>query len=431
MINKDETLYFSSIIFNGYQNDFWQGLYEELPIDSGGRFAINTARRVNPNRFISRDKSIWTTPFPQKVWPGFEMPAYDANFSMTFDEVSDRRALEIKERINNGNERFAVMWSGGIDSTVIMTALLRNLTTAELKNVAVCTSMAALLEHPDFWTKYISGKFQLFDSLTIKYHDLIEKGYTPITGDEGDCIFGTSFGLSLYYNWEAYANKLSPESKAHIASIIDRATDPSVHYSQFKDLLVAYFTIPRKQGYPYVSLDNPDPNFGLQLYEKYALSAETSDVPVISLHDYFWWLIFNVKYLNCAVRGGLYFNDRISPKEGVESIVNWFNGDNYQLWSMANNNNGQKIHLNASSYKWAARQYLYSFDKNNYYKHFKLKLESMGIATNKQNVTDMPAELRPNARFGVDSNYNLLLIDSPDVQDYIRHHMHNFKLDWV
>jgi hypothetical protein len=97
---------------------------------------------------------------------------------------------------------------------------------------------------------------------------------------------------------------------------------------------------------------------------------------------------------------------------------------------MANNNNGQKIRHNAASYKWAAREYIYSVDKNIYYKNFKLKLESMGVATYKQDVSSLPLATRPNARFGIDSNYNLLYIDQPDVQEYIRHHIMNFEIDW-
>lgn len=430
MLKPNDPIYFSSVIFNGYQNNFWQNLYDEAPPDSGGRFAINLARRINPNRFISRDASAWSLPWNQPIWPGFELPTYNPNFSMSFEEATDLRALEIKDRINNHGEKFAMMWSGGIDSTLALSALIKNLTKSELANIVICTGTIALIENPEFWHKFVHGKFQLFDSLKVKYHDLIGLGYRPITCDEGDCIFGTAFGLSLYYNWESYADKMSAESRAHIASIIDRATDPEVHFSQFKDLLIAYFQIPRKQGFPWPSIDEPDPDFGRLLYEKYAKNAMTTDVPICSLHDFFWWLIFNVKYLNCAVRGSLYFNDHIPVQQCVDTIVNWFNADNYQLWSMANNNNGQKIRHNAASYKWAAREYIYSVDKNIYYKNFKLKLESMGVATYKQDVSSLPLATRPNARFGIDSNYNLLYIDQPDVQEYIRHHIMNFEIDW-
>ena len=92
-----------------------------------------------------------------------------------------------------------------------------------------------------------------------------------------------------------------------------------------------------------------------------------------SLHDFFWWLIFNIKYLNCAVRGSLYFNDRVEWKTAMDRIVNWFGHNDYQLWSMVNNNNGQKIKKTQASYKWAAREYIYDLDKNDWYKFFKIR----------------------------------------------------------
>ena len=39
----DDVLYFSSINWNGYQNDFWEKTYNET--GPGGKFAIDLARR--------------------------------------------------------------------------------------------------------------------------------------------------------------------------------------------------------------------------------------------------------------------------------------------------------------------------------------------------------------------------------------------------
>jgi hypothetical protein len=37
---------------------------------------------------------------------------------------------------------------------------------------------------------------------------------------------------------------------------------------------------------------------------------------------------------------------------------------------------------------------------------------------------------RPNARFGVTDDYQLLSIDQPGVQEYIRKSLVNYKIDW-
>jgi hypothetical protein len=428
-LQLNDTLYFSSVNFNGYTNDFWQGLYEDT--GPGGKFAIDLGRRLNPNRFVTRNSSIWSTPWPQEIIPKYAMVDYDPTFNLDFSEVSDRKAMDFKNRIAAG-ERFAIMYSGGIDSTTIMVALLRNLTKEELKSIFVCTSIPALVENPNFWTKHIAGKFNIIDSSQNKYDDLINAGYTPVTADDGDCIFGTVFGLTIYYNWQAMCDRynLSQDSKLFIANNIHRHSDPDLHYSAFKDLLIAYMNVPPNQKFPVVPQENPDPDFGRRLYDKFDLNCKTAGVPIQSLHDFFWWLIFNVKMLNCGIRGAVYYNDTVDFNTAIHKVENWYMDAGYQQWSMNNNNNGQKIIGGPATYKQAARDYIYSLDENDWYRSFKLKLESMANNVTRQKINlDLPNG-RPTARFGITKDYELLSIDRQDVQDYIRYHLNSFQIDW-
>ena len=82
-----------------------------------------------------------------------------------------------------------------------------------------------------------------------------------------------------------------------------------------------------------------------------------------------------------------------------------------------------------ATYKRAARDYIYSFDKNDWYRSFKLKLESMANNVISQGVDLNSPNGRPNARFGITKDYELLSIDNKDVQDYIRHHLNNFQIE--
>jgi hypothetical protein len=134
--------------------------------------------------------------------------------------------------------------------------------------------------------------------------------------------------------------------------------------------------------------------------------------------------------LNCGVRGALYYNDLIDPDTAIHAVENWYMFPGYQHWSMNNNNNGQKILGSAATYKKAGRDYIYDFDRNPWYKTFKLKLESMALNVVRQEINaDLPNG-RPSARFGITSDYRLLDIDKPDVQEYIRHHLNNFQITW-
>jgi hypothetical protein len=414
MIRPDDTIYFSNVSFNFYHDNFWNTMYPEC--DDGGKFYINMARRVNPCRFISRNGE-WSLPWKQDLIPGYEMPVYNPTFNKTFEEISDEQALLIKQRINQG-ERFAVMFSGGIDSTVVMSALIKNLTVEELKSVVVCASVETIIENPHFWNSYVQDKFDIIDSDKNKYDDIISQGYTPITADEGDCIFGTLFGLVLYNNYDAWAGTLSNESRVELSNIKYKISDPEIHYSRYKDLLISYLSV------------QADPDFGKLLYEKLVRNIDTATVPVNSLHDFFWWMIFNIKYLNCAVRGSIYINDTMEVETVMRKIVNWFSYPDYQRWSMVNNNNGLKIKSTPASYKTAAKDYIWEFDRNDWYKNFKVKLESLWVIGHRQDVSNIPKSLRPVSRIGLTKNYEVMYIDDPSVQNFYKENLTKFKIDW-
>jgi hypothetical protein len=97
---------------------------------------------------------------------------------------------------------------------------------------------------------------------------------------------------------------------------------------------------------------------------------------------------------------------------------------------MNNNSNGTKIGYTASTYKKAARDYIFDFDRNPWYYHFKLKIENVGLLYNKQDVDNIAVAERPNARFGVTDNFEILSIDEPLTQEYIKQSLSTYKIDW-
>jgi len=415
MLQLDERIYFSSISYNNRYNAYWDDLRERVP--DGGRFAIDLGQRINPNRFIGR-VGEWSMPFPQDIMPEYAMPVYNPKFNKTFAQVTDEQALLVKQGINQG-KKYALMFSGGIDSTVIMVALLKNLTAKELHSITILSSQHTIIEHPTFWKKYIDGKFNVIDSITMKYDALINQGYIPITGDLGDNMFGTLAGLNLFFTYKSLIKKLPQERAEALFKLKDAVTDDDTHWSKYTDILIQYFQHPK----------NPD--FGRQLHEKIARNIQDAPMPIHSLQDYFWWEMFNLKYTNCASRGTIYLNDTMNPKYVADRTLNWYNAQDYQQWSMNNNGNGEKIRKTASTYKWAARKYIYDFDKNDWYFHFKLKIESLGPGLSlQQDLGNVEQTKRPIHRFGLNKNYEIQYMTEPSVIEYIEHHLSNFRVNW-
>lgn len=412
---QDNTiLYFCNLSYNGYQDSFLDTIDTTQP---GSKFMMNLAKRFRPTRFVTRNGE-WSLPWNQDLIPKYAMPKYDPSFKLSFAEVTDLEAIKIKNRISQG-EQFAVTYSGGIDSTVIVAALIKNLSLKELESVYVYASVNSIIEHPVFWEQFIFNKFKVIDSNRYKMHDLIDMGLTPIIADEGDAIFGTMIGISLYNNYDVLSEGLSAGVKENLKQIRNKISSNEVHYSRYKDLIIKHLSLPNNT------------EFGRLLYEKYDHNIKTASVPVHSLHDFFWWLIFNVKYLNCSVRAALYFNDRIDFKQAVYKIENWYNAENYQLWSMVNNNNGSKIGSTVISYKTIARDYIYELDKNDWYRKYKLKLESLNFIVGRQNVSNIEINKRPTARIALTDQYDMLYVDDFRVQTFLKNKIENYSIDWT
>ena len=416
-MQSDEILYFGNV---RYEQQFGPvAFWDEVRTQSGpgGKFFIDLGKRLSPSRFVAR-AGEWSLPWNQQLMPGFEMPEYDPNFSKSFSDITDDRALYVRDLIRQG-KKVAVMYSGGMDSTLVLLSLIKNLSEEELKSVAVSTSVHAMIENPHVWNKYIQGKFTIIESIYNWYDDIINAGYMPITADEGDCIMGTSIGLQVYHNYDAYIHNLSAETREKLRPLKYKIATGDVHFSVYKDIIIKHLAY------------NQSPEgleFGRLLYEKYVHNANTSNVPVYSLHDFFWWLIFNVKYLNCSVRGAIFFNDSLGIKECLDQTINWFNGTDYQRWSMANNNNGQKIRNTVATYKYAAREYLKDIDNNEWYFYFKTKLESLSNLRTKGKIHNMRFQNRHI--IGVNNKYEWLCFDEPGVADFFKDKITNYQIDW-
>ena len=367
------------------QSEFWEDI--EKHSSSDGMFWFDGLKKYNSFSMMAR-AGEWDMPFEYEITPGYEIPKYDPTFNKPFDQIMDEKALQIRNRIRAG-EKFALMYSGGIDSTAILVSLIKNLNAEEFESITLFTSRSAEYENPYFWQKYILNKINIVDSKTVPVSNLVESGFTIITGDNGDSIFGTFVSLEFY--------------------VKHGSTFSEKHYSNYADELSNFF-----------AFDNSERGLkcGRMMYEKYDRNIRSVDVPIYTIHDYFWWTIFNLKYTECSIRGSINVNKKMPVKTYLDLVVNWFNDEDYQKWSMVNNNNGQKIKSYISTYKYIIRKYIYDFDKNDWYFYFKDKIASL---------SNIRSSSYDKTVVGVDSNYNVLRSTDDSVRDYFRNKFANYK----
>lgn len=402
-------------------------------LSEGGRFYFNLARATGMESYIFRTGE-WSDPFETLVEPQFEMPDYDPNFSLTFGEVSDLRALEIRKLIRDTDRPIYLQWSGGIDSTVAIVSLLKNLNQEELKRITISLSSDTLLENPHFFNKFVKGKLKVVDSENLLYNNYKEnQNAFCITADTGDCIFGAELGNKLYPRMEYVS------SDSELSDLYLSVSSKDIEYTRYRDIIISHFNRNLRLGIAGLNqsvLKNTiaeklpgDEKFGELFYEKIVKNIKTSNVSIYSLHDFFWWTIFNGRYLHCALRAPVTYS--VGPnKESLikDCVIQWYNSNEYQWWSMKNNNNGEKLTgPTQGQYKTAAKKYIYEFDRDEWYFYHKIKIISLPNII-KRNWRKHYNDFDPI--FGLDQNYNIVKIGNKETDDFIINRLMNYKIDW-
>ncbi len=276
------------------------------------------------------------------------------SFDETFSNVSDARAADLWAE----NKPLSLFWSGGIDSTVALVALLKAAPDGRLSDLTVHLSAASIEEYPEFYTDHIDGKIT---TATIPSSVNPTDRYTPedifsskatteiakalkhslvITGELGDQCFGSA----------GFAN------------------NPDKIGSTVEDYLA-------------------NENLTSVRDEIDALMA-TCPIPVNSVTTMMWWWNFTVKWSEVRFRSLTAVDD---PAD-FSNVRHFFDTNDFQRWSIANDD--LKIKDTIASYKWTAKDFIHSFAGDDDYRDQKLKVGSLRV--------------RWGAPIGIDGNNHII-----------------------
>ena len=117
----------------------------------------------------------------------------------SLEDLLDERALEIYYSAKKTNKKIAIMWSGGIDSTSVLTAFLKNVPVADKNIITVVCDTNSILENIEFYKKFISNKLTCIHYRTINITEEFLQSYILLHGDPGDCLFGPSISKYQYF----------------------------------------------------------------------------------------------------------------------------------------------------------------------------------------------------------------------------------------
>jgi predicted nucleic-acid-binding Zn-ribbon protein len=268
-----------------------------------------------------------------------EMPEYNSSFSKTWADVTDARAVELLDIILKSGRQLAVQWSGGIDSTVIVVAILKNFSVEDRTQVVVACNQASVAEYPEFYSKYIVPNFNVIDI------DTVDTRYIQVNGLPADLLLLGTPGLDQCH-----------------PGALDFIAKP---WRQNSDQLIGYLT----------RITN-SPKFGPWYFEKVAESVESVDVPVESCFDFLWWGGFNYHWVAQLTLDWFGFSSE-SFLAHQKTFYQWYNTTDYQLWAMVNNRIGVKFGSKPSDFKLEAKKYIHDYNRDDEYFLNKLKTKSI------------------------------------------------------
>jgi hypothetical protein len=323
---------------------------------------------------IDRTETL-VQPMRTAIHPLCKLPAYKIS-NLSFAECAALRAKQIWDISANTNRKIGILWSGGIDSTTVVSSFIKNFPLSEIKDrIYILTSPEATLENPKFYQEYIFPNFDLVSSEYLPWQ--FEKDDILITGELNDQLFGSDL-IKTYL----------------------RNNDADIINSKFnKDHLITYLTTHMKNQ-----------KVAELLVNSIITASQKAGITLDINTDFFWWFNFCFKWQ--AVNYRIYalvmprLLSSVTEQWHTEHLFHFFQTDEFQLWSM--NNPQVRYITDWKNYKQLAKEYIFELDKNEDYLQLKIKRPSLLTIFHQRRVNQ-----------GIDSTFKLL--DTIDTTEYYNH----------
>jgi len=309
-------------------------------------------------------------PIRCSILPHLELPKLEQTLS--FDEICDNRSRELLDKANQSNRKIAVMYSGGIDSTLILCSLMKmSKNQDELNNIVVLLSGHSIKENPNFFYDYIIKKLKCIPTHRFPYY-LGNDNYIFITGENADQLFGSQVinGFSLFLGKNKQYNHIDD------GSMID---------------FIRYKMLPNKK------------HMAERLYIEMNKIVSNAPIKLNSMYQYWWWLNFTTKWQSVYTRILPYTLNRASLKL-EDNYTTFYCSKEFQLWAMNNSDVNTELTAKISS-KFFPKKYIIEYNKDTEYMN-KPKVGSLAnVVMRKESVYTIDSDMNFNSEFPTDDYF--------------------------
>lgn len=253
-----------------------------------------------------------------------------------FSSLCDQRAEEILDLARKQDCSIDVLWSGGIDSTVALTALLQaTKRVRETERLRIFLSVGSISEYPAFFHQYIKEQLR-WTPVGFPIARYLSPDSITVTGEHGDLLFGDSSVQPLIPNGIAYL----PWRTGVPLLLAQREFTGSD-----SDTLMDYLT-------PLV---------------------DSCPIEIDSVFEFYWWMNFTQMWQNVALRIAASVESKRTAL--FENTQHFFRSIPFQLWALFGRE--RETMEEWCQYKMAAKDYIYDFNADDEFRDCKEKQHSL------------------------------------------------------
>lgn len=314
----------------------------------------------NNSMFYDRSETI---NIPIKIKNQFPIPSIPTNFNKTYDDICEETAIKIIDKSKKQNKKIRVMWSGGIDSTLIVVSFLK---LGAYDQLEVLLSYESILENLDFYKNHLLGKVKMLPANRMKF--LYTNDSILVGGEYNDQLLGSNL-LPIFFKYYTSEDLFSSLNLDKIS----KTFQPNKNKNRWLDI--------------------------------YLEIIKHSPVDIKTNLDFHWYINFCCKWQGLYYRLASYFD----METDFENYLHFFQSEDFQIWSMLNH---QQNFSCWEDYKKISKIIIRNFDKNDNYYNKKIKLESLTFLAQKNSfcnyIDDRGNKLEILSDEHIDKNSNIL-----------------------
>lgn len=281
-----------------------------------------------------------------------ELGVFDS-FENIFDSLITQYCVEFAQH----NKTIYLSWSGGIDSTTIVTGFLKNAPKEILERIEILCNEDSIIENPYFYHMFLKDKFKQHRINDFLLDDTTVNDSIIIDGEAGNQCMGNNIIAKL-----VFSNRL------------DVLLKPWRQEKNLNQLLV----IENKWLSLVPNVDDAVTYWVNQLLA----TVPYCPVELVTIYDLFWWANFDMKFNDVLLRKipGYAFNLTNTGTKTLwdHALIRPFASKEMQCWSILSKD--ARAEMTPIDLKYFSKKYILDFDKNYHYFEYKTETASKGIS---------------------------------------------------